>query len=161
MAASIVVRHAILAAMLAAGGTVPADAASGVEQLAWLQGCWQSVSGDRVVEEQWTAPRAGSMLGIGRTTRGTTLIEYEFVVVGERGERLVYLAHPSGQSPAEFASIAVSSTAVIFENAQHDFPQRVGYQRQGTDLAAWVEGTKDGQTRRVDFHYRRAACPGN
>ena len=147
--------------MLAAGSTVPADAASGVEQLAWLQGCWQSVSGDRVVEEQWTAPRAGSMLGIGRTTRGNTLVEYEFVVVRERGERLVYLAHPSGQVPAEFVSITISSSEVVFENAQHDFPQRVGYQRQGTDLAAWIEGTKAGQTRRVDFHYHHAACPGN
>ena len=147
--------------MLAVGSTVPADAASGVEQLAWLQGCWQSVSGDRVVEEQWTAPRAGSLLGIGRTTRGNTLVEYEFVVVRERGERLVYLAHPSGQAPAEFVSITISSSEVVFENAQHDFPQRVGYQRQGTDLAAWIEGTKDGRTRRVDFHYQRAACPGN
>ena len=161
MASSIVVRHAILAAMLAAVSAVAVEAASGVEQIAWLQGCWQSVTGDRVVEEQWTAPRAGSMLGTGRTTRGTTLIEYEFVVVRERGDRLVYLAHPSGQPPAEFVSIAISSTEVVFENAQHDFPQRVGYQRQGPDLAAWIEGTKDGQTRRVDFHYRHAACPGH
>ena len=161
MAASIAVRHAILAAILAAGITAPADAVRGVEQLAWLQGCWQSVSGERVVEEQWTAPRGGSMLGIGRTIRGNALIEYEFVVVRERGERLVYLAHPSGQAPAEFASTTVSESEVVFENAQHDFPQRVGYQRQGTELAAWIEGTRAGQTRRVDFHYRRAACPGN
>lgn len=88
-----------------------------------------------------------------------TLIEYEFVVVRERGERLVYLAQPSGRPSAEFVSITASPSEVVFENAQHDFPQRVGYQRQGADLAAWVEGTRDGQTRRIDFHYRRAACP--
>jgi Domain of unknown function (DUF6265) len=161
MAASIVMRHAILAAMLAVGSAAVAGASSGVEQIAWLQGCWQSVSGDRVVEEQWTAPRAGSMLGTGRTVRGDTLVEYEFVVVRERGERLVYLAHPSGQPSAEFVSTTASPSEVVFENAQHDFPQRVGYQRQGTDLAAWIEGTRDGQTRRIDFHYRRAACPSN
>jgi hypothetical protein len=159
MAASIVMRHALLAAMLAAGSAAVAGASSGVEQLGWLQGCWQSVSGDRMVEEQWTAPRAGSMLGIGRTVRGNTLVEYEFVVVRERGERLVYIAHPSGQPSAEFVSTTASASEVVFENAQHDFPQRVGYQRQGTDLAAWIEGTRDGQTRRIDFHYRRAACP--
>ena len=101
------------------------------------------------------------MLEVGRTVRGNTLIEYEFVVVRERGERLVYLAHPSGQPSAEFVSITASSNEVVFENAQHDFPQRVGYQRQGADLAAWIEGTKDGQTRRIDFHYRRAACPAD
>jgi len=152
-------RHVIVAAILAVGGAQAADASGGIDQLAWLQGCWQSVSGDRVVEEQWTSPRAGSMLEVGRTVRGNTLIEYEFVVVRERGERLVYLAQPSGQPSAEFVSITASPSEVVFENAQHDFPQRVGYQRQGADLAAWVEGTRDGQTRRIDFHYRRAACP--
>lgn len=158
MDAPVAVRNAIVGVMLAASSAAVAGAASGIEQLAWLQGCWQSVSGDRVVEEQWTAPRAGSMLGTGRTARGNTLVEYEFVVVRERGERLVYLAHPSGQPSAEFLSIRASAGEVVFENAQHDFPQRVGYQRQGADLTAWVEGTQDGQTRRIDFHYRRAAC---
>ena len=154
-------RNAIVAAILAVGSSSTADTSSGIEQLAWLQGCWQSVSGDRVVEEQWTGPRAGSMLEVGRTVRGNTLIEYEFVIVRERGERLVYLAHPSGQPSAEFVSMIVSPNEVVFENAQHDFPQRVGYRRQEADLTAWIEGTKDGQTRRIDFHYRRAACPAD
>ena len=154
-------RNAIVAAILAVGSASTADTSSGIEQLAWLQGCWQSVSGDRVVEEQWTGPRAGSMLEVGRTVRGNTLIEYEFVIVRERGERLVYLAHPSGQPSAEFVSMIVSPNEVVFENAQHDFPQRVGYRRQEADLTAWIEDTKDGQTRRIDFHYRRAACPAD
>ena len=80
------------------------------------------------------------MLEVGRTVRGNTLIEDEFVVVRERGERLVYLAHPSGQPAAEFVSITASPNEVVFENAQHDFPQRVGYQRQGADLAALDRG---------------------
>jgi hypothetical protein len=155
------VRNATIAALLVAGSAAVGGASTGIEQVAWLQGCWQSVSGDRVIEEQWTAPRAGSMLGTGRTVRGNTLVEYEFVVVRERGEQFVYLAHPSGQPSAEFVSIRASAGEVVFENAQHDFPQRVGYQRQGADLAAWIEGTKDGQTRRIDFHYRRAACPAD
>ena len=94
MDAPVVVRNAIIAAMLAAGSAAIAGAASGIEQLAWLQGCWQSVSGDRVVEEHWTSSAGRHMLGTGRTARGNTLVEYKFVVVRERGERLVYLAHP-------------------------------------------------------------------
>jgi hypothetical protein len=49
----------------------------------------------------------------------------------------------------------------VFENPQHDFPQKVGYQRGGPgSLLAWVEGTEKGQTRKIEFPYKRIACPG-
>jgi hypothetical protein len=44
-----------------AGGIAGAAPLTGIERVAWLQGCWESVSGDRIIEEQWTAPRAGTM----------------------------------------------------------------------------------------------------
>jgi hypothetical protein len=143
---------------LMASGTAGAVATNGIERVAWLHGCWESVSGDRIIEEQWTAPRAGTMLEAGRTVRGATLVEYEFVVLRERDDRLAYLAHPSGQPAAEFLSIIVEPDRVVFENQGHDFPQRVGYQRNGAILDAWIEGAQDGTNRRVDFHYKRGAC---
>lgn len=121
-----------------------------------MQGCWESVAGDRVVEEQWNAPRAGSMLGMGRTSRGETLVEHEFILLREKDGRLAYEAHPSGQMPAVFLSTMVGEGSVVFENLQHDFPQRVGYTRSGPDgLLGWVEGPRNGQTRRIEFPYRR------
>ena len=107
------------------------------------------------------APRGGSMVGSGRTVRGEKLVEYELVVIREDGDALVYQAHPSGQPSAEFRSTSVSDGRVVFENAGHDFPQRIGYQRQGASLQAWVEGSKDGRTRRIDFPYRRTICAGD
>ncbi|HET9727581.1 MAG TPA: DUF6265 family protein, partial [Gemmatimonadales bacterium] len=38
-----------------------------VTQVAWLAGCWEQASGSRLIEEQWTRPRGGLMLGLGRT----------------------------------------------------------------------------------------------
>jgi uncharacterized protein DUF6265 len=148
--------RAVLAALLIVAPNTAA--ASGIERVAWLQGCWSSTSGTRVIEEQWTAPRGGAMLESGRTTDRDTLVEYEFVVIRERGDGLVYIAHPSGQPSAEFPSKTMTGDGVVFENLQHDFPQRVGYQRQGDRLNAWIEGTRDGRTRRVDFAYRRVDC---
>jgi hypothetical protein len=46
----------------------------------------------------------------------------------------------------------------VFENPQHDFPQRVGYRRDGDTMLAWVEGMASGKPRRVEFPYRRVAC---
>jgi hypothetical protein len=130
-----------------------------IQQAAWLQGCWAFGSGDRTVEETWMPPRGGSMVGMSRTVRKDVLAEYELVVVRERAGRLVYVAHPSGQPSAEFVATAVSANRVVFENPGHDFPQRIGYERNGAQLNAWIEGAKDGRARRVDFAYRRTACP--
>jgi hypothetical protein len=132
-----------------------------IQQLAWLQGCWETSSTTRTIEEQWTAPRGRSMVGLSRTVRGGELVAYELVVIRERGDRLVYIAHPSGQPSAEFLSTSLSENGAVFENPGHDFPQRIGYRRQGSSLQAWIEGTTDGQTRRIEFPYRRAVCPGD
>ena len=106
------------------------------------------------------APRGGLMLGMSRTMAGDTLREYEQVALFERDGRLVYAASPARQAPAEFSSIAVSDSAVIFENPTHDFPQRVMYRRGGADsLIARVEGMRDGRLRGSDYPYRRARCP--
>jgi hypothetical protein len=125
-----------------------------------MAGCWELTSGTRVVEEQWTRPRGGMMLGVGRTVRGDTLIEYEQVRLFERGGHLVYAAAPSGQAPAEFVSTVLSDSAVTFENPDHDFPQRVIYRRGRADsLLARVEGVSHGKLHGVDFPYAHVACP--
>jgi len=144
---------------LAAASATPIEPSGAVQRLAWLQGCWELVSPERTVEEVWLPPRGDSMLGLSRTVRGDSLSEYEFLVVRERGDHVTYEAHPSGQPATVFLSSSVSETAVVFENPEHDFPQRIGYQRSGTDsLLAWIEGTRDGRVRRIQFAYRRTRC---
>jgi uncharacterized protein DUF6265 len=105
-------------------------------------------------------PRGGLMLGSGRTTRGDTLLDFEQTRIVVRGGRLVFAASPMGQPPAEFPGVAVSDSAVTFENPEHDFPQRVIYRRAGADvLVARVEGVRRGSVRGQDFRYERVACP--
>ena len=138
-----------------------ASAARPTSALEWLAGCWERRAGERVIEEQWMAPRAGTLLGVGRTTLGDSVVEHEFVRIYEAGDTLVYAAHPSGQAPAEFRAAPPRAGGVVtFENAAHDFPQRVIYRRAGPDsLVARVEGTRRGVVRGVDFRYRRVPCP--
>jgi hypothetical protein len=136
----------------------------GIDRVAWLHGCWRTTTssptgGDAaVVEEQWMAPRGGTMIGMGRTVRGGRTTEYELVVLKEQDGRLAYEAHASGQPSAVFLSTEITDTSVVFENPEHDFPQRVGYRRSGAGLAAWIEGTMKGQKRHIDFAYTRVAC---
>ena len=107
------------------------------------------------------APRGGIMLSMGRTVRDGKLVEYESVVLREQDGRLAYEAHPSGQPSAVFTTTTIDASTVIFENAAHDYPQRVGYKRDGDSLLAWIDGTANGKSRRVEFPYRRVACGGS
>jgi hypothetical protein len=128
---------------------------------AWMAGCWERRSGVHLVEEHWLAPRGGTMLGVGRTTRDDTLVEYEHTRIHVRGDTLVFAASPSAQAPAEFRALRPSGDEVRFENLAHDFPQRLIYRRVGTDsLFARVEGMRGGQMRGFDFPYGRVSCPG-
>lgn len=159
----------LLVAVLAADAADAAVAAVprapvSLSSLTWLAGCWQRTAPDRVVEEQWMAPAGGLMLGMSRTIRTADggLIEFEQVRIEARGDSAVYVAHPSRQAMATFAAVAYNDSLILFENKGHDFPQRIGYRKVGADsLEAWIEGPgKEGTTRKIDFPYRRVACPG-
>jgi len=134
-------------------------ASAQIQRVGWLAGCWSISGGKRTVDEQWMAPRVASMQGMSRTVRGDKLLAYEFVMLRERGELLDYEVSPSGQARTVFTSTTVTDSSVVFENLQHDFPQRVAYQRNGDRLLAWIEGPRNGQMRRIEYPYERVACP--
>lgn len=135
-----------------------ATAAVAINQLGWLAGHWRMEKAGRVVDEQWMAPAAGVMLGMSRTIARGRVVEHEFSQIREGpGGALYFIAMPSGQKETAFQIVSLSATEAVFENPQHDFPQKVSYRLQpdGSLLAA-IEGPgKDGQTRRVEFPYKR------
>ena len=133
-----------------------------VTKLSWIGGCWQRTARNgQIIDEQWMAPKAETMMGMSRTVRGDSLIEYEQLRIFERAGKAVYHAAPVRQAPTEFTAASVSDTLVVFENPQHDFPQRVIYRKRGADsLIARIEGTANGAARGIDFPYAKARCPG-
>jgi len=135
--------------------------AQGLEQAAWLAGCWQLEDAEAGSVEQWMAPAGGAMLGMARTVKNARVVAYEFLQIRERsGGQLVYVARPSGQGETEFRLLRAAAGELLFENPAHDFPQRISYQRQGDGrLLARIEGRRaNGEPRGVDFPMRRADC---
>jgi len=129
-----------------------------VKDVAWIAGCWDLTRNGRHVAEHWMAPEGGTMIGVSRTVAGGKTTEWEFLIVREGTKGLEYVAKPSGQAEATFTSTRVSPNEVVFENAAHDFPKRIIYKRDGDTLTASIEGPMNGQTRRIDFPYTKAAC---
>jgi hypothetical protein len=144
----------------APGAPVHTPPTLSVENVRWLAGCLEMRSGDRVVEEYRMDLRAGSMLGMARTTTSRSLLEYELTLIQEKAGRIVFEAHPSGQAPAVFSATSANADSVVFEAPEHDYPQVVGYHRSGPDsVIAWIDGTQGGQRKRIEFPYRRVQCP--
>lgn len=126
--------------------------------VAFLTGCWKSERGARVVEEHWLAPAGGSLMGVGRTVADGKTTAFEFLQIRDLPDGLTYIAKPSGQAEAAFIATSKSARRVVFENPQHDFPQRISYSLSGDTLTARIEGTMNGKERGIDFVYTRANC---
>lgn len=127
-----------------------------IAQLGWLTGCWSSTRGSATVEERWSSPDGGMLLGTGRTVRAGKVVDYEFTRIFARGDTLVYAALPMNQAPTEFlAARSAPADSVVFSNPAHDFPNVVAYRPIGKDsLLAWIGGSG----RRLEFRYARMAC---
>ena len=131
-----------------------------VNDLAWLSGCWEANLNGRELNEQWMKPSGQTMLGMGRTVADGKVREYEFLQIREEKEGAIYyVAKPSGQPEASFRLIKLQNKEVVFENLEHDFPQRVIYRLQSDgSLFARIEGMFKGKERGIDYPLKRARC---
>lgn len=129
------------------------------DKLAWIAGCWQGKMGSGLTQEQWMKPEGDSMLGMSRTVVNGKTPFFEFLQIKRDGENLVYIARPQGKEPTPFKLVKLNESAAVFENLQHDFPQRIAYQRQiDGSLIATIEGDDKGKSKRVEFPMQRVKC---
>jgi hypothetical protein len=138
-----------------AGLLVAASPAAKVDDLAWMAGQWSREQGERWTEESWTASRGGVMLGHSRSGRGDGLREFEFlrITAGADG-RLAYIAQPGGGAPVAFALVQREATSATFENAAHDYPQRIRYVRDGDTMTATISAIDGSKAQSWTFQRR-------
>jgi hypothetical protein len=124
--------------------------------LAWMAGCWVGEGG----EECWLAPLGGTMLGVNRgPEREDRQPAFEFLRIVEQDGVLVFLASPGGQAPpVAFPATEIGEARVVFENPEHDFPQRITYWLEdGRTLRARVEALEDGEWGGFEATWKRGA----
>jgi hypothetical protein len=150
-----------LIAALASTAISQQAASAKITDLGWLAGCWEMNNEKRgiLITEMWMKPGGDVMMGIGRTAKAGKAIDFEFLRIVEDANGLSYVSRPSGnKEDTAFKMIRIAADEVVFENAAHDFPQRVMYMRDGEKMTARIEGITNGKMRRVDFDYRRVRC---
>lgn len=138
---------------------VRAQEPSPLSAAAWLSGCWELRSGQRVTLEMWMPASGDMMLGASRTQVAGVTRKFEHLRLSAEAGALVYTASPSRQSTASFTSVHASDTALVVENLQHDPPQGILYGPLGRDsLVARIEGPGREGPRGIDFPMRRVSC---
>jgi uncharacterized protein (TIGR02246 family) len=132
--------------------------------VAWLAGSWVGTGTDGArVEEHWSHPGEGRMLGMGRAlqTKPEQAGSFEFLRIESRaGGALVYVAQPRGGKPVEFTRRPTEDDAIlVFENLKHDYPKRLTYRRlEGDALEVLVEG--DAKQPKESFRLARTTLLG-
>ena len=125
------------AAALAAGAPAPS-----LPQ--WMAGCWETHDKTVWVEECWSKPRAGIMLGSGRSGTGERLFNWEVMQIirvdteDPAIPQMTFYGAPGGKNRTPFTWIVSKDEGVTFVNAQHDYPQRIRYWREGRELVAEI-----------------------
>jgi hypothetical protein len=129
-------------------------ARAGVDDLAWMTGTWVGPMGpDQELEENWTAPRAGSIASLvrARNEDGTSMIE--LIVVEEQADTLVlhlqqwdpgYSPRPGG--PQKFTLASLDERRVRFEASGDGGLRSLTYSRPADDTFTVTVETAEGQT---------------
>lgn len=131
-----------------------------VDDLAWLAGRWECQIWGGTFEEQWSVPRAGSMLGHGRLMRSdrTVFVETMAIEADPTGTLVLYVrpgGHKSEAKPTPFRLLEISKDSLVWSNPEHDFPQRIAYQREGEQLTVQLNGVEDGKSKSETLNFKR------
>lgn len=134
---------------------MPAPTKAAIVDMAWLVGAWVGTrSSGASIEERWTPPLGGAMLGVSRTVSRGKMSAFEYLRIVERDGGLIYIAQPGGNPPTEFVLTELTTTRAVFDNPRHDYPKRIVYELSADgDLSATIGFMKGGSPRR--FAYRR------
>ena len=142
--------------LFAASSVAAAAKAPDASALAWLAGAWSGTKDGVRSEEHWTSPEGGALVGMHKDVRDGKVVAFEFARIAVEAGKLCYLASPGGAAPTPFCAIEVGERRVVFENREHDFPQRVLYWMDGERIHARIEGTMNGEAMSEEWVWSRA-----
>lgn len=114
-------------------------------KLAWISGTWVMKQGESVTEEHWRPLQGSTLLGSSHTFGGERTMAFEFLRIGEVRGQIGYVAMPGGKAPTTFLLETLADGVAEFVNGEHDYPQRIRYERTEKGLTATIsrlDGTK-------------------
>jgi hypothetical protein len=130
-----------------------------IEQLQWILGSWKNISDNSRLYERWAKDNDTSYSGESFMIVDKDTVFYEKISLQLKGDDLFYFPTVKNQNNGQqvsFKLISDNKGEFIFENKEHDFPQRVIYKNpQADSLYACIEGDEKGKFRKEEFGMSR------
>jgi hypothetical protein len=139
------------------GRAIPKAAkAADLASLSWIAGAWAGVDDGVEMEEHWLPAKGNTMLGLHRDVAGNKTVSFEFLRIEATADAITYWASPKGRPATPFRLKEVSDKKAVFENPEHDFPQRIIYWlgKDGS-LHAKIEGTQGGKEAAAEWIWQK------
>lgn len=128
--------------------------------LAQLQGRWEFNNGLTKQIEEWSLTSKNELRGRGYVIGmgDTTFIEY--LTIRKQDSTLTFFAQTTEEAGNEVVPFRVkrqTEDEIEFENTLLEFPKRIVYKMlSDTSFLSFIEGPRDGENVRVDFHFVKA-----
>ena len=135
-----------------------------ISQLEWMRGCWTGEVNKRTFTEQWTAPAAGMMLGMGHTVVGGKTESFEFMrIVTDPDGKIIFVLHPGAKEEDLYVFESVKSEPdvdfFVFGNPRITFPSHIIYARAAKgQMFVHVQGKVNGADREVVYPFSPVDC---
>jgi hypothetical protein len=115
----------------------------------WLIGNWENKNPDGVLTENWQKVNDSTFSATSYFIKGKDTLHFEKIVLSQKGEKLTYSATVNGQNDnkaIDFPSTSETANKLVFENPQHDYPQKITYTKgPNNSLTAEISGKLNGK----------------
>jgi len=119
-------------------------------------GTWKMISDKIEYYEEWRLINGSELIGIGFSIEEGDTVLSEELYVKKFADKWAYIALPVNQTITLFALSEYSDNKFIFENKEHDYPQKIIYEFTADGkLNAATEGIIEGELMRRDFNFIR------
>ena len=150
-------------------------ASNAIEQANWFLGTWQNITPDGVFTERWEQKNDSLYLGNSTVVVGKDTVFFEkinlqktnsewnyIVSIGKAsitlstGSDSVTASASNNEKPVAFKLISLTSTQLVFENPQHDFPTKIIYTQINNDsIVAEISGIVKGIEKKELFPMKK------
>ena len=130
-----------------------------LKKAAWLIGTWKHQSSRGSSTETWHKLNDSTYAAKSYILRGTDTVSAESIRMEQRGGNLYYIPTVKNQNQGKSVSFKLTTSSngqLVFENPEHDFPQKISYTPIKSDsLLAEISGSYKGKERAIKFPMKK------
>lgn len=128
-----------------------------LNKLSWIVDRWVSTDGESTSYEHWDKVSESLIIGGSETVKNGDTVFAEKLKIEIIDSVVYYIADVAhNPAPVKFKLTYLTDTEAVFENPEHDFPQKISYKYANGNLNASIEGpSKKSGWRKVDFVMNR------